>query len=259
MGANDVLLRALLRPGDHVVIPHDAYGGTFRLVDKVLAPWGVEHTPVDLADVDALRAALRPDDPGRSGARRRPTRCWASPTSPRVADVAREAGARLVVDNTFASPYLQPPLALGADVVAALHHQVPRRPLRRRRRRARHLRRRARRAAARSRRTRVGAVPGPFDAWLTLRGRQDPRGAHGAAQRQRRAGRRAARRAPRGRAGALPGPARAPGPRGRGQADAPVRRDGVVPPGRRAARRRCGSARPPRCSRSPSRSAASSR
>ena len=60
MGASDTLLRVLLRPGDHIVIPHDAYGGTFRLVDKVLAPWGVEYTPVDLADLDALRAALRP-------------------------------------------------------------------------------------------------------------------------------------------------------------------------------------------------------
>ncbi|MGH3612807.1 MAG: PLP-dependent transferase, partial [Pseudonocardia sp.] len=56
MGATDVLLR----PGDHVILPHDAYGGTFRLVDKVLVAWGVEYTPVDLADLDALRAALRP-------------------------------------------------------------------------------------------------------------------------------------------------------------------------------------------------------
>ena len=60
MGATDTLLRILLEPGDHLVIPHDAYGGTFRLVDKVLSGFGVEHTPVDLADLDALRVALRP-------------------------------------------------------------------------------------------------------------------------------------------------------------------------------------------------------
>ena len=116
MGASDVLLRVLLAPGDHLVIPHDAYGGTFRLVDKVLSRWGVEYTPVDLGDIAALRAALRPT-----------TRAvWCeTPTNPllgiadiaAVADVARTAGARLVVDNTFASPYLQQPLALGADVV----------------------------------------------------------------------------------------------------------------------------------------------
>ena len=116
MGATDVLLRVLLKPGDHVVIPHDAYGGTFRIVDKVLARWGVQYTPVDLGDLDALRAAVRPDT----------KLLWCeTPTNPLLgiadiaaaADVARTAGARLVVDNTFASPYLQTPLALGADVV----------------------------------------------------------------------------------------------------------------------------------------------
>jgi cystathionine gamma-synthase len=168
MGATDVLLRVLLRPGDHILIPHDAYGGTFRLVDKVLAPWGVAHTPVDLADVDALRAALRPT-----------TRVvWCeTPTNPllgvadiaAVAGVAQGAGARLVVDNTFASPYLQQPLSLGADVVLhsttkylgghsdvvggalvtdddALAEQLT------------------------FTQNAVGSVPGPFDNWLTLRG-----------------------------------------------------------------------------------------
>ena len=116
MGASDVLLRTLLRPGDHVVLPHDAYGGTYRLVDKVLVPWGIEYTPVDLADVAALRAAIRPQ-----------TRVvWCeTPTNPllgiadiiAVAEIVHGGGARLVVDNTFASPYLQQPLALGADVV----------------------------------------------------------------------------------------------------------------------------------------------
>ncbi|MCM3848528.1 cystathionine gamma-synthase [Pseudonocardia sp. DR1-2] len=168
MGATDTLLRILLKPGDHLVIPHDAYGGTFRLVDKVLSGFGVEHTPVDLADHDALRAALRPT-----------TRVvWCeTPTNPllgiadiaALAGVAHSAGARLVVDNTFASPYLQTPLALGADVVVhsttkyvgghsdvvggalvtdddALSEQI---------------------AFVQNS---TGSVPGPFDAWLTLRG-----------------------------------------------------------------------------------------
>jgi cystathionine gamma-synthase len=168
MGASDVLLRVLLRPGDHLVIPHDAYGGTFRLVDKVLSLWGVEYTPVDLGDIDALRAALRPT-----------TRAvWCeTPTNPllgiadigAVADVARTAGARLVVDNTFASPYLQQPLALGADVVlhsttkyVGGHSDVVGGAL---------VTSDDELAdALRFTQNAVGSVPGPFDAWLTLRG-----------------------------------------------------------------------------------------
>ncbi|HEX3790207.1 MAG TPA: cystathionine gamma-synthase [Pseudonocardiaceae bacterium] len=116
MAASDVTLRATLRPGDHVVIPNDAYGGTFRLVDKVLSEWGIDNTPVALSDVDAVRAACRPTT----------KLIWCeTPTNPllgiadiaALAGVAREVGARLVVDNTFASPYLQQPLDLGADVV----------------------------------------------------------------------------------------------------------------------------------------------
>ncbi|WP_219419214.1 cystathionine gamma-synthase [Pseudonocardia nigra] len=168
MGASDVLLRVLLKPGDHVVIPHDAYGGTFRLVDKVLTQWGVEYTPVDLGDVEALRAAVRPT-----------TRVvWCeTPTNPLLgiadiavlADVARGAGARLVVDNTFASPYLQNPLALGADVVlhsttkyVGGHSDVV----------GGVLVTGDDEIAERVRFTQnsVGSVPGPFDAWLTLRG-----------------------------------------------------------------------------------------
>lgn len=168
MGAADVLMRVLLHPGDHLVIPHDAYGGTFRLVDKVLAPWGVEYTPVDLGDIDALRAALRPT-----------TRVvWSeTPTNPllgiadiaALADVTRAAGARLVVDNTFASPYLQQPLALGADVVlhsttkyVGGHSDVV----------GGALVTSDDEIADQVRFTQnaVGSVPGPFDAWLTLRG-----------------------------------------------------------------------------------------
>ena len=60
MAASDCALRALLRPGDHVVIPDDAYGGTFRLIDKVFTQWDVQHTPVALSDLDAVRAAVTP-------------------------------------------------------------------------------------------------------------------------------------------------------------------------------------------------------
>ncbi|MCU1670417.1 MAG: Cystathionine gamma-synthase [Blastococcus sp.] len=116
LAAEDTLLRTVCEPGSHIVLGGDAYGGTFRLISRVLARWGVEHTPADLNDRDAVRAAMRPS-----------TRViWCeTPTNPllniadiaALAQVAHDAGARLVVDNTFASPYLQQPLTLGADVV----------------------------------------------------------------------------------------------------------------------------------------------
>ncbi|HEY0639044.1 MAG TPA: cystathionine gamma-synthase [Pseudonocardiaceae bacterium] len=119
MAATDAVFRALCRPGDHIVLPDDAYGGTFRLVDKVLRHWGIEHTAVPLSDLDAVRAAVRPGS----------TKViWCeTPTNPLLgiadiaglASIAHDGGARLVVDNTFATPYLQTPLALGADV--AMH------------------------------------------------------------------------------------------------------------------------------------------
>src|SRR5690349_13369473 len=116
MAATDCALRAILRPGDHVVIPDDAYGGTFRLIDKVFTQWGVTHTPVALSDLDAVRGALTD----------KTKLIWVeTPTNPllSIADIAgiaalgNEAGARVLVDNTFASPALQQPLTLGADVV----------------------------------------------------------------------------------------------------------------------------------------------
>jgi len=116
LAASDTALRTVCVPGDHVLLPDDAYGGTFRLVSRVLARWGIEYTPVHLSDLDAVRAAVRPS-----------TRViWCeTPTNPLLgiadiaglAGIAREAGALFVVDNTFATPYLQQPLALGADVV----------------------------------------------------------------------------------------------------------------------------------------------
>lgn len=117
LAAEDTLLRAVLRPGDHLVVPDDAYGGSYRLIARVFAPWGVEHTAVDLADLDAVAAAI---EPGRTKV------VWVeTPTNPllgvsdiaAIAALAGAAGAVLVVDNTFATPYLQQPLALGADVV----------------------------------------------------------------------------------------------------------------------------------------------
>ncbi|HEY8478358.1 MAG TPA: cystathionine gamma-synthase [Spirillospora sp.] len=168
LAAEDTLLRTVCKPGDHVVIPNDAYGGTYRLFAKVAEPWGVSFDPVPLEDVAAVRAATGP----------RTKMIWVeTPSNPllgiadiaALAGVARDAGALLVVDNTFASPYLQRPLDLGADVVVhstttymgghsdvvggalvvadaelgerlAFHQNA------------------------------MGAVAGPFDAWLTLRG-----------------------------------------------------------------------------------------
>ncbi len=117
LAAEDTVLRALCRPGDHAVTPNDAYGGTYRLFAQVAGPWGLAHSPADLGDLDAVRSAVRPGE----------TKVlWAeTPTNPLLgvadiaglAEIAHAAGAVLVVDNTFATPYLQNPLSLGADVV----------------------------------------------------------------------------------------------------------------------------------------------
>jgi cystathionine gamma-synthase len=169
MAAADTLLRALLAPGDHAVIPDDAYGGTYRLFARVLERWGVEHTPTALGDLEGVRAALRP---GRTRL------VWIeTPTNPMlsvadvaaIAVVAHEVGALVVVDNTFASPYLQQPIALGADVVLHSttkylggHSDVVGGAL----------------VTASDdladrlyfHQNAMGAVAGPFDAWLVLRG-----------------------------------------------------------------------------------------
>ena len=116
LAAEDALLRGILKPGDHVVLGNDVYGGTYRLLTKVLAPWGVETTTVELSDADALRAAIRPET----------KIIWVeTPSNPLlkivdiavIAEIAHAAGAIAVVDNTFASPALQQPLSLGADLV----------------------------------------------------------------------------------------------------------------------------------------------
>jgi cystathionine gamma-synthase len=116
LAAEDTLLRAVARPGGHVVIPDDAYGGTWRLFARVHEPWGLTSTAAALTDLAAVEAAVRP---GTSVV-------WVeTPTNPllgiaditAIAEIAHAVGALVVVDNTFASPYLQQPLALGADVV----------------------------------------------------------------------------------------------------------------------------------------------
>ncbi|MEU4666922.1 cystathionine gamma-synthase [Amycolatopsis sp. NPDC023774] len=168
MAASDAVLRTTLRPGDHLVLGNDAYGGTFRLIDKVLSLWGIEHTVANLANVDEVRAALRPET----------KLIWCeTPTNPllgiadiaALAGVAHDAGARLVVDNTFATPYLQTPLALGADIVVHSttkylggHSDVVGGAVLTNEDEVREQLFYLRNAA--------GAVPGPFDAWLTLRG-----------------------------------------------------------------------------------------
>ncbi|HEX8347063.1 MAG TPA: cystathionine gamma-synthase [Actinoplanes sp.] len=169
LAAEDTLLRTVCRPGDHVLIPDDAYGGTYRLFAKVAENWGLDWTAAPLGDPDAVRAAFRPGH----------TRMiWAeTPTNPllniadiaALATVAHEFDALLAVDNTFASPYLQQPIALGADVVIHSttkylggHSDVVGGAL----------------IAASDglgedlafHQNAMGAVNGPFDAWLTLRG-----------------------------------------------------------------------------------------
>ena len=168
MAATDCALRAMLRPGDHVVIPDDAYGGTFRLIDKVFTKWGVEHTPAALSDLDAVRAAITAK-----------TRLiWVeTPTNPllsiadiaAIVEVASASGAKVLVDNTFASPALQQPLRLGADVVLHSttkyiggHSDVVGGALL--------TNDEELDDAFAFLQNGAGAVPGPFDAYLTMRG-----------------------------------------------------------------------------------------
>jgi len=114
--AATALIGYLLEPGDHIVLPNDAYGGTFRLVAQVLSSHGIEWTAGDLTTATGIESAVTPDT----------KLVWVeTPTNPllRIADIgavvaaAKTVGAMVVVDNTFATPYLQQPLALGADMV----------------------------------------------------------------------------------------------------------------------------------------------
>ncbi|MGI8530493.1 MAG: cystathionine gamma-synthase [Geodermatophilaceae bacterium] len=168
LAAETALIQAVCGPGDHVVIPNDAYGGTFRLFARVLERWGLNFTPVWLGDLDQVRAAIRPQ-----------TRLvWCeTPTNPLlgIADIAALAGlahendALLAVDNTFATPYLQQPLALGADVVVHSttkyiggHSDVVGGAL--------VVSDQALAEVLTFHQNALGGVPGPFDSWLVLRG-----------------------------------------------------------------------------------------
>ena len=171
LAAEDTLMRAVLQPGDHMIIPTDAYGGTFRLVDKVVKRWGVDYSLAKVGQADAIRGEIRP------GVTKL---IWIeTPTNPMmsiadiaaVAQVAHQAGALLVVDNTFASSYLQQPLALGADVVmhsttkyAGGHSDVVGGALIVGKGQAELAEKVA------FHQNSLGAVAGPMDSWLVLRG-----------------------------------------------------------------------------------------
>ena len=167
MAAEDAILR-LLKPGDHILIPNDAYGGTYRLVARVYEPAGFAFSAVDMTEAAACTEAWRDET----------KLVWIeTPTNPllrvidiqEVAALAHERGAMVVVDNTFATPYLQQPLALGADIVVHSttkylggHSDVIGGFV-------------ATNDAGVAERlafvqNAVGGVPGPFDCWLVLRG-----------------------------------------------------------------------------------------
>jgi cystathionine gamma-synthase len=174
LAGEHALLTAIAGHGDHVVLPNDLYGGTYRLVDTIFARWGLEYDLVDQRDLDAVAAAIRPETAA----------VWVeSPTNPllNVVDVAglisrvrtrgEEVGRSplVVVDNTFATPIHQRPLELGADAVVHSttkylggHSDVVGGAV--------IVREKALHAAARHVQNSVGAVPGPFDCFLLHRG-----------------------------------------------------------------------------------------
>jgi cystathionine beta-lyase/cystathionine gamma-synthase len=167
LAATTAVFQALLKPGDEVVAAADLYGGTFRLLDKVFGPWGLTAKYTDDATPEGFQKLVSP----------KTKLIWIeTPTNPllqildiaAIADVAKKAGALLAVDNTFASPYLQQPLRLGADLVvhsttkylgghsdviggAIVGNEALLDPIK-------------------FFQNAAGAVPGPFDCYLTLRG-----------------------------------------------------------------------------------------
>lgn len=169
LAAEDALLRAVLKPGDHVLMGDDVYGGTHRLVRRIFGEWGIGLTTIDLGDLDVVRATL---------AELTPKVLWLeTPSNPMMkitdvvalAEVAHAAGVLVVVDNTFATPYLQTPLALGADVVVHSttkylggHSDVVGGAL--------VLNDDELASRVGFQQFAAGAVSGPMDAWLTTRG-----------------------------------------------------------------------------------------
>jgi cystathionine gamma-synthase len=169
LAGEDALLRAALAPGDHIVMGNDVYGGTHRLVNRVFVPWGVSLSTVELTNLDAVRKSIRP---GTTKV------LWIeTPTNPlmkindiaALAELAHEFGILVVVDNTFASPYLQQPIALGADAVVHSttkylggHSDVVGGAV--------IVNDEELAAKVGFMQFGVGAVSGPLDAWLTVRG-----------------------------------------------------------------------------------------
>jgi cystathionine gamma-synthase len=158
----------LARPGDHIALSDDVYGGTFRLFARILANYGLEYDLVDLTDLE--RAAGKMRTTTKFVWLETPTNPWLKVIDiQQVADLAHNAGAKLVVDNTFASPYLQRPLELGADVVVHSatkylggHSDVVNGLL--------VTKDRELRDQVAFYQNATGATPGPFDCWLVLRG-----------------------------------------------------------------------------------------
>ena len=169
LAAIDVLLRSTLKPGDNILLGNDVYGGTYRLLSKVFVPWGIGLDVVDITDTAAVSAAL---------AKKQYAYIWAeTPSNPllNITDIAATAavahahGTKVVVDNTFASPVLQHPLADGADVVVYSttkyiggHSDVVGGAV--------VLNDKETRDAVAFLQNAAGAVPSPFDSWLDIRG-----------------------------------------------------------------------------------------
>jgi len=169
LAAEDALLRALLSPGEAILMGNDVYGGTHRLVNRIFVPWGASLSTVDMSDLDAVRAAVT---------ERTPRVLWVeTPSNPlmkitdiaALAEIGHAAGAIVVVDNTFASPYLQQPISLGADVVVHSttkylggHSDVIGGAV--------VLKDEALAEKVAFMQFAAGAVSGPLDAWLTIRG-----------------------------------------------------------------------------------------
>lgn len=167
MAATDTTLK-LLNGGDHVVVSDDVYGGTYRLFERVLRRFGLDFSWVDASDMAAVKAAIRPNT----------KLLWTeTPTNPMLklidlgamAVVAKEAKALFAVDNTFATPYLQNPLDLGADIVVHSttkyiggHSDVVGGFV--------GTKRNDLFQELKFHQNAIGAIPSPFDAWLTLRG-----------------------------------------------------------------------------------------
>src|SRR5262249_26153103 len=169
MAAESAVFGTICQPGDHVIIPADVYGGTFRLLDKILQRWGLSYSAVAMPDPAAAEAEVRP---GRTKL------IWCeTPSNPllelsdiaKLSQLARNTDTLLAGDNTFASPYLQRPLEFGADIVVHSttkylggHSDVIGGAV--------ITRDEVLGSAIRAYQNATGAVPSPFDAWLTLRG-----------------------------------------------------------------------------------------